>query len=115
MRELLLKYDFAQFKMQLSDWMTSGRMIWGIFGNVDQDQAVKIAENAKNAFNLAPLAKEALSDFRIAKVPVGVSRLDFGLVDSSNDNSALLSFFEHGLVSDVKTSMMIDMISHFLE
>jgi hypothetical protein len=32
-------------------------MVWGVFGNLSKEQAVQIAENALEAFDLKPLAK----------------------------------------------------------
>lgn len=60
LRELLTKYTFAQFKTELDMWLVSGRIIVGVFGNLDKDQAFKIAENARSTFDLKTVARSEL-------------------------------------------------------
>jgi len=92
-------------------------MVWGIFGNLSKEQAVSIADNALKNMNLAPVGKSDLNDYRMVQPPVGVSRLDFGLVDDKNDNSCYFTHFLLGLVdsNDCKGALMARMLNQYLQ
>lgn len=115
LRELLTKYSFSQFKIELEQWLISGRMIVGVFGNLDKDQAVKIAENARATFDLKTVARNEIQEFRKVKAPQGESSLNFDLVDKTNENSCLISYFECGQNDDFKSANMVKMLQHYLE
>jgi len=116
LRELLVNYEFDNFRHQLDEWLVSGRMIWGIFGNLDKEQAIQIAENAIQAFKLAPLSKDKLSGYRMVQAPVGETRLDFELMDATNDNSCYFTHFMIGQVGaeDYKGALMATMFNQYL-
>jgi len=99
----------------LDQWLVSGRMIVGVFGNLDKDQAVKIAENARSTFALKTVARNELQEFRKVKAPQGESRLNFELVDKKNENSCLVSYFECGQKDDLKSANMVKLLQHYLE
>jgi len=63
------------------------------------------------------VARSELVGSQIVEVPLGETRLDFEMVDKSNDNSALVSYFQKGLIDgeDVKSAKLMEMINHFLD
>lgn len=108
---------YQGFKASLEQWLTSGRMVWGFFGNLDKQASVSIARQASSKFNLSSTERHHLNDWRVIQVPKGEARLDFDVSDSTNENSALVSYFQRGLVaeSDLKSAKMMDLIWQFLE
>ena len=71
LRELLQKTDYAAFKSSFEQWFTSGRMIWGFFGNISVASAIETATLAREVLNINPTKRENLLDFRIVSLPHG--------------------------------------------
>lgn len=64
------------------------------------------------------MKRDELIDCRIALMPAGSEhRLDFTVEDKSNDNSALVCYFQHGLVEahDYKSIVMLKLTHQYLE
>lgn len=110
MQEILEKFEFEDFKQQLENWLCSGRLVWGVFGNIDKDQAIQIGEKANKAFNLKPTAREDLHEHRLCQINKGEWRLDFKVQPETNDNSAYVTMFQLGHASSLKQAKLVDII-----
>ena len=40
MREILEKFTYEHFKQMMTTWLTTGRMLWYVNGNITKDAAV---------------------------------------------------------------------------
>jgi len=78
--------------------MTTGRTLWYVYGNISQATAVKIANDATNILKMTSVPKEELSDIRCIALPMASAencqRLDIDVVDTDNENSCLMSYFQ---------------------
>ena len=81
LRELLQNTNYAEFKSSFEQWFTSGRMIWGFFGNISVASAIETATQVREVLNITPIKRENLLDFRIVSLPHGEQRLDFDVED----------------------------------
>jgi len=111
MRELLEKYTLQDFSADLKNWMVSGRMVWGFFGNISTESALQTVENARAQFKLKCTARDQLTPFKVISLPVGEQRIDFEVEDPTNENSCLVTSLQQGIVTgeDVKASKMMDL------
>lgn len=77
--------------------MKSGRMVWFIYGNINDVAATKMFDEANATLKLQAAPKETLPDYRILSVPQqtenGNMRIDFPVQDESNENSCFMSYF----------------------
>jgi hypothetical protein len=71
MRALLEQYSYQDFKRQLSEWLVSGRMVWGFFGNISTETALATAESVRGQLALKSTKREDLLDFRVISLPLG--------------------------------------------
>lgn len=92
--DLLVQYKYAQFKEDMAKWMTSGRMVWGFFGNFTTAETLNMVEKARTQLNLKSTPRADLMEFNVAEIPKGEHRVDFKVEDDSNDNSCLVSYFQ---------------------
>lgn len=93
MRELLTTYTLKDFSEHLKNWMVSGRMVWGFFGNISTESALQTVESARAQFKLKCTPRDQLTPFKVISLPLGEQRIDFGVEDPTNENSALVSYF----------------------
>jgi hypothetical protein len=63
--------DYKGFKSSFDEWFTSGRMIWGFFGNISVASAIETATKGREVFNIKPTKREHLLDFRIVSLSHG--------------------------------------------
>jgi len=64
------------------------------------------------------MSRDELVDQRVALLPANTEhRLDFDVVDKTNENSAFVSYFQHGLVDaqDFRTIVLLKLTHQFLE
>jgi len=98
--ELLQNYTYEQFATQLKTWLVQGRTVWFASGNLTQDQAIAMVEHQAALMKLQPLAVTDLNGANPVKVAAGeYHRVNVPLTDATNENSALISFFETGISS----------------
>lgn len=81
------------------DWLKSGRMSWIVHGNFTEAQAIEVVETARGILNLKPVKKDQLSSIRCLNID-GHHRIDFEVEDKANENSVLVSYFQHDLLGD---------------
>ena len=95
MLAILENFNFDHFSSLLPNWLKTGRMIWFIYGNIDQQVAIDISNQACDILNLKPVEKHSLTDCRCVMLPESAyERLNFTVQDSKNDNSCLVSYFQ---------------------
>ena len=99
------------------EWLKTGRMIWSFFGNISKESALKTVQTARKEFNLSGTKREELKPFQLIKLPEGQQRVDFPVEDITNENSALISYFQHSLVeaTDLKTCAQLSLTEQFLD
>lgn len=97
MREYLQHMTYEEFKSLRKQWLTTGRSMWFITGNVGKDTAKKIVEDSIVALKVKPCPVEMLSDIR----PIDLNsdkdhfqRIDFTVEDPSNDNSCIVRYYQ---------------------
>ncbi len=57
--------------------MTSGRCVWGFFGNISTESAINTVTEVRSLLNLNLTKREELHDFRVVALPIGQQRIDF--------------------------------------
>ena len=94
-------------------------MVWSFYGNLTKNVAVKIAEDARTSFGIKCVARWELQDSRVVCLPKMTNanqRLDFPVVDESNENSVLLSYFQVGVEGEnFKTRLLNDIVLQYME
>jgi hypothetical protein len=79
-----------------SQWLKTGRIVWFVYGNIHKDAAIKLVENCRSQLPIQSVARHELQDYRVVSLPQmskSNMRLDFPVVDETNENSCLLSYF----------------------
>lgn len=91
--------------------MVSGRMVWGFIGNISTGAALGIVENAREQLKLKCTQRDQLTPFKVIKLPVGEQRIDFDVVDQSNENSCLVTYLQYKIATadDIKAAKMMDL------
>lgn len=69
LKELLKDYTYDQFATSLKQWMTTGRILSFVKGNLSKDQAVKLLEHARFNFNMKPVAISSLQQVKPVQLP----------------------------------------------
>lgn len=52
---VLKDFTYEDFKYYLAKWLKNGRSMWFIYGNLSEEAAVEIVEDARTKINLAPV------------------------------------------------------------
>ena len=118
LRDILEGFSYEQFKGHQANWLNSGRQVWGFFGNISKDEALATVKTAQAQMHLKSVSRDELDDFRVIKLSGADShRIDIDVVDETNDNSALVSSFQAGMVDahDIKASMLLSITHQYLE
>lgn len=77
MRELLENYTYEQFQKDMKPWLTSGRMLWGFFGNLSTEVALDTVNRVRDLIKLETTAIADLKKMGVLNLPVGEQRVDF--------------------------------------
>lgn len=97
-KKILDSYSFEDFVSQAHDWLKTGRLVMFVHGNIDKEVTSLIMEKTRETLALKAADKEDLVDIRTIALPPNSSYLlESPLVDRSNENSCLISYFEAGL------------------
>ena len=83
----------------LGQWLKTGHMLWYVYGNLSKEQSTQILNHANSVFSLQPVSPYDLSDARLVDLssnPGNFHRLDIRVPDPDNENSCLVSYFQHG-------------------
>jgi len=84
----------ADFVRDLSNWLKTGRMLWYISGNISHDTAIQIVDQARSILNIKSVPKAELNAINAIQLSETHSlRLDLPVVDHSNENSGIVSYF----------------------
>ncbi len=108
---MLINYTYENFSEHMKGWMVSGRMVWGFLGNISTGAALGIVENAREQLKLKCTPRDQLTPFKVMKLPVGEQRIDFDVVDQSNENSCLVTYLQYKIATadDIKAAKMMDL------
>lgn len=60
MADCLKDFTFEEFTQMKSQWMKSGRLVWSLFGNIDNKTAIKIVDECRGYLNIKATAKTDL-------------------------------------------------------
>jgi len=93
LRAILEGYTYQDFQADLSNWMVSGRMIWGFFGNITAQTAVDTVKEARQILNLQVTKPGDLLEFKVIDLQVGEQRINVKVEDPKNENSCFVSYF----------------------
>ena len=117
LRKILEAFTFEDFCRMSVDWLKTGRSVWFVHGNLDKSQAISLVEKSRSLLQLRPVHKDDLVDVRCIALPPHKNYLvEIPLVDTTNDNNCLLSYFEYGPEgTDLKTKMMHDVVMQYLD
>lgn len=117
MRVLLEKYTYADFKKDMQQWITSGRFVWGFFGNISTEDVMSTVKSVRDLLPVKNTEREDLTPFKVVSLPEGEQRIDFPVEDPTNENSCLVSYFQQGLIhaDDIKAAKFMDLTCQFLD
>lgn len=114
LKSTLETYNFGDFKADFEKWLKQGRYVWFIGGNISKESATKIAEESMNQLALGPVP--VLDAATVLQLPKGKSYLfEFPLADTTNPNSAILTYFQYGWTNCVKKKLMNVLISNAIK
>ena len=75
--------------------------MWFVTGNFGHQEAIDLVENARGKFDLSSIRIEDLAAIRGTAVEDGHSfHIEQSLVDSENDNSCAVTYYEVGVQGD---------------
>jgi secreted Zn-dependent insulinase-like peptidase len=114
------KITYEEFIGQRDLWLKKGRLVWFVLGNISSKNALKLATDSNALFNLKTEAKEDLPDYRILSIPTqekGNMRLDFKVMDESNENSCFMTYFQavKDKTNENKLHLLNDIANQFME
>lgn len=82
-------------------WLTTGRMLWYVNGNIPKDKAIQTVKQSMQVLNLQVVERDSLCDIRCLDIlPNTIQRIDFEVEEPTNDNSCLITYFQYGLLGD---------------
>jgi len=94
MSTILQQFSYADFQKYHAQWLTHGRMVWFICGNMNMKASIDLVEKARKCLSMKAIPRDRLLGCRSVIIPEGQShRIDFPLLDKTNGNSVLISHF----------------------
>ena len=116
--KLLETYTFEDFKESTENWMKSGRQCWFVCGNYDAEEAKSLVKKSQDLLKLRAIRIEDLPEVRSILIEEGRSFIvEKDLVDKTNENSCLITYYEVGardsddLKMSLTNSVMMQMLS----
>ena len=98
LRDHLENFKFDDFKTDLDKWLKTGRQVWYISGNLSEEDATLIVEEAKQTLNLEQIKISDLPDQRVTALEENTAfTIEQSLTDETNENSCILTYFEVGV------------------
>ena len=99
LRAELEDFTYAEFKEMQAQWLTSGRQLWYVHGNISTEAAKTIVGQAVTTLGLKSVAKESLGEVRhvdLSSDKAHFQRVDQTVQDPTNENSCLLTYYQYG-------------------
>lgn len=92
-------------------------MVWGFIGNISTESALQTVQNARDQLKLKCTPRDQLAHVKVVSLPVGEQRVDFEVEDATNENSALVTYMQQGIVAadEVKQCKLMDLTCQFLD
>lgn len=119
MSELLEAYTYENFKEHMKTWLKTGRIVVSVAGNVDEAQAVKMAEKAIGGLSLTPVPVDKLPYNQITRLKEGKTvTFEEPVHDPKNDNSGVYVVYQDDFAESVlptRSYWLVDVVAKFLE
>ena len=107
LKSILEAMTYEEFADMHIRWLKSGQVMAYITGNFIKQQAVELFDHARKVLGLSAVPKDSLSTIHCARLPSESIQIDFAVEDKANPNSALLSYFQHGIEgNDSRTKLL---------
>jgi len=119
-RELLEPFTYEQFKEMQAAWLKTGRMLWYVYGNIDKKTSIETVEQARALLKITGVPRDSLADIRCIDVlPNTIQRIDFEVQEKTNENSCLITYFQHGLMGDgeegLKNELLNQIVAQYMD
>lgn len=123
LKAILDAMTFEEFasRVRKEHWLTRGRCIWFVHGNLTQETTVHIVTRGRELLfgkaEVPPTKREDLPDIRCIALRGGSwNRVERPLEDRDNENSCLVTYYEAGsYLSDLKKKMVHQVVMQYLE
>jgi insulysin len=93
--------DFDFISKFVSTHLSQSYFEWLIQGNFNISQTIHLIEHIQNRLQRNPLPECDFFDYDVAKLPIYNYCYQFQSQDKENDNSAIISYFQFGNLSEV--------------
>lgn len=93
LKELLEKFTFEDFQRMHDKWLRTGVMLFFVHGNFEKGATIEFIDEARKILDLKAVSKDTLSTVRCVQITGNHHRVDFPVVDESNENSVLMTYY----------------------
>lgn len=91
-------------------------MLWFVHGNFEKQAAIAFIDEARQIVGLKAVSKDSLSNVRCVQILGRHHRVDFPVVDESNENSVLMTYYQFGLENmDPRSKLLNEICLQFLD
>ena len=112
MKTFLETFTYEQFKQMQAEWLTTGRLLWYVYGNIERDTAIDTVEKGRSILCINSVPHDSLCDIRCMDISPGkLHRIDFEVEEKSNENSCLVSYWQFGMVGEGEEGMKNELLN----
>jgi len=95
------------------NWLKKAHHEWLVVANFTADDVKEIVQKSEEAMTSTPLSRDDLLQFRVVKLPKGVSSSSKELSNPQEANSAILLYFQHS-DTDLRSTLNIEVLAQYL-